>query len=238
MKSPNAEGTNVTVTTTSNASSTVLSYLQKGIANGSWGVGDKLPTEKALCDTLGVSRFSVRSAVQHLNSLGITKSVQGSGTYVCSTEQAMPLGSIAPDFLLNHSDIISILEFRRVLEIASVKLAAQRATMEDVSELSKVTEQMKNATDTPSIVYCDMEFHTLLAKATHNFAIIKVFEVLRDSYLRIIENNVSSLGNVGHVEHKEITIAITMRSPELAEEAMIRHLDYSAKLYINQQLTL
>lgn len=219
----------------SNVSAHVLAYIKTGIATRRWKVGEKIPTEKALCEILGVSRASVRSAIHQLTSLGMVRSVQGSGTYVCSNEMAMPLNAITPSLLLNQKDLLSILEFRRIIEISTTGLAAQRATTEEVSSMLLAAERMQNAEAQADIVQYDLEFHTLVAQATRNFAIIKVFEIMRESYLGILENNVASLGAIGAQQHAAITAAIATRSPEQAKNLMAEHLDYSAVLYFNEQ---
>lgn len=214
-------------------STQVLTFLKTGIANQRWKVGEKLPTEKALCEELGVSRSSVRSALQQLTSLGMVKTIQGSGTYVCSHESAMPLNAIAPTILLNQTDLLSILEFRRIVEVSTVELAAQRATTEEVNAMFRVAEQMANATVPADIVKYDIDFHSMIAEATRNFAIIKVFEIVRESYLSLLENNVAFLGTHGAKQHVVITTAIAMRSPEQAKQAMTEHLDQSDALYFD-----
>lgn len=63
-------------------SEAVLMRLREGIRSGVYGVGTRLPTEKALCATYGVSRNTLRRAVERLRAEGLLRVLQGSGTYV------------------------------------------------------------------------------------------------------------------------------------------------------------
>ncbi|MCZ2264586.1 FadR/GntR family transcriptional regulator, partial [Isoptericola sp. QY 916] len=51
----------------------VLAHLEEGIAAGRWGLGERLPGERALAEDLGVSRPSVREAIRVLDALGIVR---------------------------------------------------------------------------------------------------------------------------------------------------------------------
>ena len=64
----------------------VVEYLKENIESGDWVVGDKIPSENKLVEELGVSRSSIRTAVQYLIGLGVLKSYQGKGTYLVNSQ--------------------------------------------------------------------------------------------------------------------------------------------------------
>ena len=66
----------------------IAHYIRKNIRNGNWTVGEKIPSENQLCEELGVSRVSVRSALQQFIALGILESVHGKGTFVAQPKIA------------------------------------------------------------------------------------------------------------------------------------------------------
>ena len=66
----------------------IAHYIRKNIRNGNWTVGEKIPSENQLCEELGVSRVSVRSALQQFIALGILESVHGKGTFLISDDLA------------------------------------------------------------------------------------------------------------------------------------------------------
>lgn len=212
----------------------VVEYIKRGVAEGRWTVGDKLPTEKELSETFELSRASVHTAIQQLVITGMVRSVRGSGSYVCSTQMSLPLDNMQSAMISNHSDLISMIEFRRIIEMAAVELAAQRATSEDVYALQHTNEQLQNAKTLDEIVEHDMMFHSLIVKATRNFAIIRVFEIMEDSYLCLLEKNVAIRGSDCIKEHMSITTAIATRSCDMARKCMAEHLDRSAARYFQQ----
>lgn len=57
-----------------------------GISDGTYPVGSLLPTEQALCERYGVSRYTVREAIRYVQSLGLVSRRQGQGTQVRTTQ--------------------------------------------------------------------------------------------------------------------------------------------------------
>ena len=76
-----------------------------------------------------------------------------------------------------------------------------------------------------------MAFHMLIAKATHNFAIIKVFEIMQEAYQQNLSYHVKAEGNYGASLHRKIAGAVRNRNPEMAKQYMAQHLEHSASLY-------
>jgi len=206
----------------------VFSYLKNNITSGKWITGEKIPSESKLCEILQVSRISVRSAISRLSSLGILESKQGNGTYVCDVSTLSPLNDMYSAFILSHSDRLNMLEFRKVIEVATAGFAAARATTKMVDAMSVTIDTMENAETKVDIVNSDLEFHYLLAKATNNDVITKSFEILRDSYIRMFEENVAVMGAFGALSHRLILSAIETRNSDLARKYMEEHLDQTA----------
>ena len=77
---------------TENVTEYIMQYMKEQITNGTWKVGEKIPSENDLCEKLGYSRTSVRSALQKYNVLGILRSEKGRGTFVCSDQVYIPDG--------------------------------------------------------------------------------------------------------------------------------------------------
>ena len=68
-----------------NVTSQVVDYLKKNIESGNWTVGEKIPSENQMTEELGVSRSSIRTALQYLIGLGVLESVHGKGTYLINS---------------------------------------------------------------------------------------------------------------------------------------------------------
>ena len=65
-----------------NITQQVIEYLKENIENGTWSVGEKIPSENNITEILGVSRSSIRVAIQQFIALDVLQSVHGKGTFV------------------------------------------------------------------------------------------------------------------------------------------------------------
>ncbi|MDW7658456.1 MAG: GntR family transcriptional regulator, partial [Bacillota bacterium] len=104
----------------------VFEQLKRLILSGEWAPGIKIPAEHALKDQFGVSRISIRSALERLKSLGLIVSRQGSGTYVCTGSRDNLFDAIIPVYIQGNRDMVEILEFRLAIECEAARLACQR----------------------------------------------------------------------------------------------------------------
>ncbi len=206
-------------------SDSVFIRLRKSIISGEWKPGDKIPSEHALCDELGVSRVSVRAALQRLASLGLIQSVQGKGTFVRNISGDQQINSIMPFLTLSNPGRIDVFEFRRIVEVESAGIAASRADAGMVRMMYDATDKMERATDRGEITEYDMEFHRLIAEATRNEIITKVYDVLYETYLSLLRENVTLLGSTGAEYHRKIASAIETRNSELAKAMMTEHIN-------------
>lgn len=206
----------------SSATDQVFDYLSQGIASGTWKPGDKLPSEAELCRRLGASRVTVRSAISRLTGLGLARSQQGRGTFVCP-----PAPPPLPDDLLGlqNADRLSVFEFRKIIESESAALAAIRATSADVLEMEQSILGMESGQSDEDVAEQDMAFHCLVARASGNEVILRIFQVMRSIYIRMFEDNVSLLGKTGTEHHRRILLAIQTRDMQTARNCMLEHLD-------------
>ena len=203
----------------------VFRYLNDGIASGIWKPGDKLPSESELSAQLSASRISVRSAIGRLSGLGLVSSHQGKGTFVCQPSEQGALNQLGNLLQPSNADRLSVFEFRKIMESESAALAAIRATSEHVRAMEESIVAMENAESDTLAAQQDMAFHRLIAQSTGNQVIIQVFEVMRDTYTRMFEDNVSLLGKRGVQFHRQILLAIQTRDMSSARQTMLEHLD-------------
>ncbi len=199
----------------------VVDYLTDAISSGQWKPGDRIPSEAQLCTLLGVSRITVRSAIGQLAALGLVQSQQGKGTFVCSpsVSQTIPL------LPLQNADRLSVFEFRKIIESESAALTAIRASSLDVQALEESIVGMEQAATEKSVAEYDMVFHALIAQATGNEVIQRVFQMMQETYNRMFEDNVIHLGKTGVEQHRRILLAIQTRDMSAARQHMLTHLD-------------
>ncbi len=208
----------------------VFERLKRSIVAGEWKPGEKIPSENQLCKEMEVSRVSIRAAINRLSAIGLLESRQGGGTYVCAPSGAEHIGSIVPYIALERPDRINMFEFRKIMEVESAGLAAVRADVETVNEMRRLAACMQKAENPQQAALFDAEFHYMIAKATRNPIIIRVFEVLQDTYYALLKQNVEKMGTYGARYHHLICSAIESRDSALARQYMEEHLTTSMRL--------
>lgn len=190
--------------------------------------GSRLPSERELCRQLGISRVSLREALRALQYAGYVSIIPGRGTFV---REASEVGQRSlEEWLRQHDDLVQkIFEFRELFEPGIARLAAERASPEEIAQLARSVEAMQLASkqgDLDAAIAADAEFHHLLVRVTRNDLIIRFLEQL----LRTTgEERRASLNIPGQVEraiagHAAILEAIQERDPERAAMLMRQHL--------------
>jgi GntR family transcriptional repressor for pyruvate dehydrogenase complex len=161
----------------------VAEQIQSKILDGTLRAGDRLPPERELAEKLGVNRSSVREALKKLEQLGLVTSHQGSGTRVCSVEDASPDLLMRLLFLGGRPNlpwIRDFLDLREALAPGIVRLALERASE---PELGRVVELCHRAAAAglPDGEFLDavLSVHDALVHASHNRAVLQLWNSLR-----------------------------------------------------------
>jgi GntR family transcriptional repressor for pyruvate dehydrogenase complex len=164
----------------------VAGQLRSLIEAGSLQAGEQLPSERELAEQLGVSRSTVREAVQFLGAMGLVEIRHGSGTFVRPKGDRDQLPSEWLRWTQRHQgQVHELLEVRRGLEAVAAELAAERA--DDLSDIEAALADMEAAIegpDVPGLVEADLAFHTALAAVTGNTALQQLTESLGRELLR------------------------------------------------------
>lgn len=213
--------------TKANVSDIVYEHMLQAISDGTWTPGEKIPSENKLAQMYGVSRVTVRAAIQRLTSINLLESRQGGGTFVCNPSTDQRMDSMRPLFTLSRMDRRNVFEFRKTIETGEAVLAAERITPEMLQRMRKVSEQMEKGGSQEDVTEYDLEFHRLIAEATGNPIFVKVFDLLRSTYRALLEENVAIMGATGARYHHMITYALEARDAELAQTLMRKHLDFT-----------
>ena len=123
-------------------------FLKKIVGN-EWEVGKRIPGEVSLAEELGVSRNTVRDALQKLVMIGLIEKRHGSGNFLVRKLKLEPSFDIQPFRTLTKERIINVLEFRRTVEAESAYLAAQRRTPQDLDLIENSVTSMQMNLDNP-----------------------------------------------------------------------------------------
>lgn len=190
--------------------------------------GDRLPSEKILCETFEVSRNTLRAALNKLDALGLTTTRQGGGTYVKQIDSEVYLNFFVPALLTHNPDLIQIMHFRKGIEVEAARLAAQNATSENLEELSILLANCEeNLQNNKESAVANADFHASIAKASHNNMFIKMMDIIRIMLLPEFQNFLSAQGEDidSMFYHTMILKCIYCHKPDEAAFFMDRHLE-------------
>ncbi len=199
--------------------------------------GDLLPPERELAQMFGVSRSSVRDAIRSLESLGLVKPIQGTGTMVCDVSADTPATPLTNVLLQKRKNVGDLLEIRKIIEPPLARRAALNASVEQVAQLeSTLHRQQEKITRGELAIEQDSEFHYQIALAAHNSVALKVVDVLMDLLLESRERSLQVDGRPqkSFAGHQRILAAIQRRDPAAAETAMRRHLQEIEKIVLKE----
>ena len=152
-----------------NVTSQIVEYMKKQIEDGEWKVGGMIPSETVLTKVLGVSRASVRAAIQQFIALGLMESYHGKGTFLISDDMRVFRTTGGHRRQFSKEDIVQSLQYRIFVEKGTVQLAAERITPESLERLEGYLEAMKQSVgSTEEFVRNDMMFHREISEVCGN----------------------------------------------------------------------
>ena len=188
--------------------------------------GARLPTERELAESYGVSRATIRQAEAQLQALGVVEIKTGSGAYVLGQAN-----SSESEEALTEITALELTEARSLLESEAAALAAVHITDWELSRLEECIEVMNQSLpdNEEAADAADREFHLVIATASRNAAILHTVK----SFWRI-RNDVESVKRVYSAvclqdtgprgkEHSDILNALRERDPMQARIAMRAH---------------
>ncbi len=224
----------------------VARQIEAMILDGRLKAGGRLPSERHLVEKLHVSRNTLREALKTLRTRGVIESRRGSGHYVCNFREMQPQvqpmdpGSPLQQLLKNHPQTLeSLLEVRRLLEGEAAYLAAQRATEEDLRELTTVyhalVEEQPEKDSASAHAERDMRFHHAVYAAAHNPILLLALNSIRDLMMSFVFNTSdqlyfkASIKSQLRTQHRRIYRAIAQRQPAAARRAARAHINAVAE---------
>jgi GntR family transcriptional repressor for pyruvate dehydrogenase complex len=218
----------------------IASRIVQLIAEGSFKPGDRLPTERELGRTLGVSRHTVSQAVKVLAATGVVRPRQGSGIYVMQTSPLTASGFIDVTVRGDPRQVEQLCEFRMTLEMQTARLAAERITprlLRQVEDAAQATLSSAERQDAGQFTEADTAFHSGIAEATGNeYLLAAVATVNRISFWAGNMVMGSDGGTPGSPiasarQHLAIAQAIHNGDPDAAAREMQQHILTSLESY-------
>ena len=205
----------------------VVDKISKDIADGTLKPGDRIANEFELAKEMNVGRSTIREAVKQLVSSGVFEIRRGDGTYVCQNIGVKdPLGfKFSPD---KKKLALDLCELRLVLEPWIVRMAAEKATDEQIAEMEELQKKVEDYFDRGiNHAEPDVALHVLWAQCTGNSVVPKIVPILMDAIPLFIDITNRSLLEPTRETHRAIIKAIKEHNPDAAEEAMKRHIQFN-----------
>ncbi len=214
-------------------STEVAEHLEQQILNGDLVEGSRLPSEKELGLSFGVSRNAIREALKTLEERGLVRVENGRGAYVTAPGDEILRSAIARyvHSRLTSDTVDEFYQLREALEGAAARLAALRAGEHDLRELSQALATMEaNEEDVDGWMQADVAFHRALIGATHNPFFITLLEPVIDRLREAIRVSFDAEGaRAGLACHAAILDCIRSHDAAGAHDAMLATLQDSAQ---------
>ena len=201
--------------------------------------GDKLPTEKELCESTGAGRNTVREALKILASRNVLEIRQGAGTFV-SEKQGIPDDPLGFSMVNDHVKLTrDLLQVRIMLEPQIAALAAQCAKEHEIRELEEILEEMEAAMKKrEDYSELDTKFHTKIAQCTHNIVMENLLPVIGKGVAVFAREVAQTEYDRTWISHRKIFCYIRDHKPFEAEMEMQYHLLYNTSRYEEEQSRL
>jgi GntR family transcriptional repressor for pyruvate dehydrogenase complex len=202
----------------------IVHEIQRQIAGGMLKEGDQLPPANELAATLGVSRASLREALHRLSALGVVDIQHGRGTFVRARDAR------AESSFRWVSDqryaLQELFEFRAAVETAAARLAAVKATADEIAAMTGILARLTGKHDDPAyVVQWDADFHRAIFQAARNRLLEQALAVCED-YLTETRYRLLTMPadiNDSIAEHQRILQAMRERDPDGASQTMREH---------------
>ncbi len=215
----------------------VVEDLVTAIVTEVYAAGSALPPENVLCDMFEVSRTVIREATTAMAEKGLVISQQGRGTIVQDSSHWSLLDPMVLGALFQRDDGLSyldnLIEIRVTLEASMAAKAAQKATDEDIAELTAQIEKLAGLIQTPvAYVLEDVKFHDIVMRISGDRLSEAIIKSIQGKALKSL--NYSGNLNIEHIKethaaHTEVYQAILKHDGDTAAKAMREHIEGSWK---------
>lgn len=214
-----------------------MANIGSGVLSGRFAPNEVLPREDELMATLGVSRTTMREAIKVLCAKGLLRTRQRIGVIVRPRQDWDLLDpavlSWHPEISAERQLVAGLLEARRIFEPAAAELAAQRASLTDLTKIEDALRRMESAVaeDLQEVSDADLAFHRGVMDASGNVVLQRIGRTLEAvlGAAMMITNKVTDTPTLALEAHRDILDAIRMRDAEGARSAVNAMLDIAQK---------
>lgn len=216
-------------------SEVIVEQVRLLIRQGQLSAGDRLPSERELCERFGVSRVTVREALRVLEANGLVEIRVGArgGAFVTAPSSRLVGEGITDLITLATLTAVEVTEARMVFELGIVPLVVDRADDDDIAALYEICDRSAAALqDDEYPLSLSAEWHARYAQSAHNRAVLMLVESLHGPLLMSLERARQAAplhGRKGVEEHRLLVDAIAAGDAGRATKLMRTHLDRTAE---------
>jgi len=192
------------------------------------GVGDVLPKELDLADSLGVSRTVVREALLRLKTIGLIESIKHKGAVLRNPDVLGSLRKVFHPSILDNETLKEMFEMRLALEVGMADFIVNNITDEDIVELEKIASEIVSGdTANPWHVEDEIRFHGKLYKISKNKILLELQEMLFPIFQYVHQSGLleKDIMKGDFISHKELVQVLKLRDAEAYRDAIRKHLN-------------
>jgi len=207
----------------------VIGQIKELIRQGDLKRGDKLPSEREMCEQLRV-RTSIREALRALEMLGIIEARQGGGNYIKEQFEDSFFEPLSLTFLLHGSNIDEVIKFRQMIEPQAAGEAALRRSEEQLEEMKRLLCELNTSENESVSAAIDKQLHYKIIEASGNKLVSYTMYAVSALVEEYIINTRSSMfknpenKRLLYKQHESIIHAIEQQDSTAAIRAMSEHL--------------
>jgi GntR family transcriptional repressor for pyruvate dehydrogenase complex len=212
------------------AADEVFNRLFEDISSGKLEEGHRFPNQDTMAEEFGVSRKTIREAINKLTVLGFLTAKPGVGTIVAKSSASEVLTSIGQYYFLQNINVQEFIEARLYIEKVAIRLAVQRATDKDIAKLQRILIDQGEAIASNQVELfskLDIEFLRALIESGQNELLLQFLDIIWDGLAQFItevcvhiRDSVARAFNF----HNVIIKHLTDRDMAKAEKTMIYHI--------------
>jgi len=206
-----------------------ISQIKDMILDGRLIAGQRLPSERALSEALGVSRPSVREAISSLVAMHILEVQHGAGTFVASLRMEELLRPVQFAVALGDHGWDDLFEVRMMIEPGAARLAAERASDQQLEDITACAARMHIGNPSHDEVAAgDYELHRLIVVSSDNGLLMNIQDSISTLAVesRAITVELPGVAEQALDDHAAIVEALNARDPDRAQAAMREHIEH------------
>lgn len=221
----------------------VVDEIRKRMESGELKIGDKLPNQNQLSRELGVSRTSLREAMNILNLLGVIEQKPGFGTVIRKKIPEINPEGLKPTLLSDSKTTWELLEARLIIETGAVGLTAQNITRAQARKLLDIVDEMQALLDKEKYqgyAQLDLKLHTMIAELSRNRFLNEAYVSIKQHMQLFISEHIQLLPQVlkeSQKHHRAICKSVAEGDARSAESEMKRHILFLQESFQNYKKT-